>query len=71
MSVRPSDLTYPCYYMYKDTRGEWRWVYYAKNGEEIAVSSEGYIKKSGCAESIGIMQISGDDTVFEQSPRRV
>ena len=37
--------TYPSYWLYKDNRGEWRWSYDAKNGETIAVSSEGYNRR--------------------------
>nr|WP_249729911.1 DUF1508 domain-containing protein [Chelatococcus sp. YT9] len=50
--------------MYKDNRGEWRWVYYAKNGEEIAVSSESYTSKQNCRYSVDIMRASSNSTVF-------
>ncbi len=35
-----ADVTYPCYIQRKDQSGNWYWIYYAKNGEEIARSSE-------------------------------
>jgi uncharacterized protein YegP (UPF0339 family) len=41
---------------YKDHRGEWRWTFYARNGEEIAVSSEGYVREADCDTSIGIVK---------------
>jgi uncharacterized protein YegP (UPF0339 family) len=67
MSVRPEGLTYPCYWMYTDSRQEWRWVYYGKNGEEIAVSSEGYTTKKNCLNGVEIMQASRNSTVYEPS----
>jgi uncharacterized protein YegP (UPF0339 family) len=44
--------------MYKDSRNEWRWTYEASNGETIAVSSEGYVKRSDCERGIDIMKAS-------------
>ena len=35
-----STVSYPCYWLYKDTAGYWRWTYYASNGKAISVSSE-------------------------------
>lgn len=57
-------LTYPCYYMKKDSRGEWRWTYYARNGEAIAVSSEGYKVRADCLHSINLMKASSSDPVY-------
>jgi uncharacterized protein YegP (UPF0339 family) len=58
-----ADRTYPSYWMYKDNKGEWRWTYEAKNGETIAVSSEGYKNRSDCERGIEIMkQSSGSQT---------
>lgn len=59
-----ADVTYPCYWMKKDNRGEWRWTYYAKNGEAIAVSSEGYVNRTDCSHSITLVKNSRDDPVF-------
>lgn len=66
-SGRPRGLSYPCYWMYKDVRGQWRWVYYASNAEEIAVSSESYVRKADCERSIQIMKASHDSDVYEPS----
>lgn len=66
MSVRPKGLTYPCYLMYCDSKGEWRWVFYAGNGEEIAVSSEGYIRRSDCARGVEIMRASAPAPVVDR-----
>jgi uncharacterized protein YegP (UPF0339 family) len=53
-------VTYPCYQQRKDSRGEWRWTFYAKNGEEIAVSSESYINRSDCTSAIYIIRDKND-----------
>ncbi len=57
-------LEYPCYYEKKDKQGEWRWVYYARNGEEIAVSSEGYVNRSDCEHAIRLMKASSSAQVY-------
>jgi uncharacterized protein YegP (UPF0339 family) len=59
-----ADVTYPCYWMRKDNRGEWRWTYHAKNAEPISVSSEGYKNMSDCSHSIELMKASNGDMVF-------
>lgn len=64
MAKRPSGLEYPCYWMYRDNKGEWRWVYYAANTEEIAVSSEGYVNKSDCRHGVDLMQGSSNAKIF-------
>jgi uncharacterized protein YegP (UPF0339 family) len=57
-------LTYPCYWIRKDNSGHWYWIYYAKNGEEIARSSESYVKESDCDHSIVLVKNSTNDQVF-------
>ena len=57
--------SYPCYLMYRDSRQEWRWTYYASNAKAIAVSSEGYINRSDCLRGIEIMKNSGDSPTYE------
>lgn len=49
---------FPCYRLYKDDAGEWRWTYHASNGEEIACSSEGYNRRADAERSIEIMKQS-------------
>lgn len=56
--------TYPCYKQSKDAKGEWYWVYYAKNGEAISRSSESYINRGDCTHSIHLMQKSGSDPIY-------
>jgi len=57
-------VTYPCYHVKKDSRGQWYWVCHAKNGEEISRSSESYVAKSDCEHGIKLNKNSGNDPVF-------
>jgi len=59
-----ADVTYPCYQQKTDSSKQWYWVYYARNGEAIARSSESYVNRSDCAHSIALMKGSGSDPVF-------
>lgn len=59
-----AQVTYPCYWQKKDNKGHWYWIYYAKNGEEIARSSESYVDRADCRHSITLMQNSSNDPVF-------
>jgi uncharacterized protein YegP (UPF0339 family) len=59
-----AQVTYPCYWEKKDAKGHWYWIYYAKNGEEIARSSESYVSRSDCTHSINLLQASSGDKIF-------
>jgi hypothetical protein len=47
------------YVVYQDSKQEWRWTFYASNGEALAVSSEGYVAESDCRRAIQIIQNFG------------
>lgn len=49
--------------IYKDNAGEFRWRFKAKNGETIAISSEGYTSKQNCQYSVALVQDSKDAVV--------
>lgn len=55
---------YPCYKERKDASGHWYWIYYAKNGEELARSSESYVKRSDCLHCINLVKASKGDPVY-------
>lgn len=57
-------ITYPCYWQYKDTANQWRWTYYAKNKEKIAMSSESYHNRADCLSAINLMKGSSNDPTF-------
>lgn len=61
-----SDVNYPCYWQKKDNRGEWYWIYYARNGEEIARSSESYINRSDCTHAIHLVKNSSQDELYTE-----
>ncbi len=42
--------------MYKDTSSQWRWRFRANNNKIVAVSSESYINKQDCRDSIDIVK---------------
>ena len=51
--------------VYADNAGEWRWRLTADNGQIIAVSGEGYVKRSHAermAEQISGLPPAADDT---------
>ena len=56
---------YPCYMQKKDNKGQWYWIYYAKNGEEIARSSESYINQADCEHSISLIKKSSKHKIVE------
>jgi uncharacterized protein YegP (UPF0339 family) len=41
---------------YEDRQRQWRWTFYADNGEEIAVSSEGYVREADCDHGINLVK---------------
>ncbi|MGE4405923.1 DUF1508 domain-containing protein [Pseudomonas sp.] len=59
-----ANVTYPCYIQKKDNKGQWYWVYYAKNGEPISRSSESYINRADCTHSVQLMKNSSNDPLF-------
>ncbi len=48
---------------YKDASRQWRWAFYADNGECIAVSSEAYINEIACDNSIALVKSATAATV--------
>lgn len=59
-----AEVTYPCYWQKKDNSKQWYWIYYAKNGEEIARSSESYVNRNDCTHSIQLMKNSSAAEIF-------
>jgi len=59
-----AQVTYPSYWQKKDNSGQWYWIYYAKNGEEISRSSESYIDRNDCTHSITLMKNSSADQIW-------
>lgn len=53
---KPKGLRYE---VKKDSKGDWRWTFYAKNGEPMAVSTEGYVNQSDCLHAIEVFKSIG------------
>lgn len=57
-------VAYPCYWQKKDNKGQWYWIYYAANREEIARSSESYVRRADCEHSIALIKGSAQHPIF-------
>jgi uncharacterized protein YegP (UPF0339 family) len=42
----------PAWYIYEDTRSEWRWSLAAANNKTVADSGEGYGSRPACVQAI-------------------
>ncbi len=60
------EVTYPCYWQKKDNNGQWYWIYYASNAKAISRSSESYVNRSDCENSISIMKNSSSAKVYSE-----
>jgi uncharacterized protein YegP (UPF0339 family) len=52
-----ADVSY--FYIYKDSAGQWRWRFTAKNGKIIAMSSESYHNLVDCEHSVSLIKTQG------------
>jgi len=41
---------------YRDISSQWRWTYYASNGEPLSISSEAYVREADCDHAIDLMK---------------
>ena len=53
----------------KDARGEYRWVFTAKNGEEIAVPGEGFDREDTCRANIDLVKDYASDAKINDLTR--
>lgn len=53
------------YYVYKDSKSEWRWYLNAANNRKIADSGEGYQNKQDCLDAIKLVKGSANAPVKE------
>ena len=59
----------PKFQIYKDTKGDYRFRLYAKNGEIILHASEGYASKQGC--QTGIASVKANAPYDARYDRRI
>ncbi|MCC6981840.1 MAG: DUF1508 domain-containing protein [Bauldia sp.] len=64
------EVKYPCFIEKKNAKGEWIWGYFARNGEQIAKSSESYVKHADCTHSIELLKGSKTHKIFVAKPKR-
>ncbi len=58
------------YEIYKsDATGEWFWRYWSRNGRILSQSSDGYLKKNNCKNSIRVMKGTAATIVIEGRER--
>lgn len=62
-----SAVSYPAFRHFEDSKGGHYWIFYVSRGEEIARSSERYIRKEDCERSIELMRACGDAPYFPSS----
>ncbi len=46
--------------LYRDAGGQWRWRLRARNGEIIAESGEGYVRREDCEHGINLVRQSAE-----------
>ena len=53
--------------LYRDSGGEWRWRLRVPNGNVIADSAEGYVRREDCEHGIALVRASTDATVIDMT----
>ncbi|GJE26965.1 YegP family protein [Methylobacterium organophilum] len=53
--------------LYRDAAGEWRWRLRASNGNVIADSGEGYVRREDCEHAIELVRRSGEARVVDMT----
>ena len=53
------------FYLYRDTRNQWRWRLNAANHRTIADSGEGYHNKGDCISAINLVKSSAPAPIYE------
>ena len=61
---KPEPKTCPKFEIYLDKAGLFRYRLYASNGENIAISEEGYKSKSGCIVGMKSVSVNAKDAVI-------
>jgi uncharacterized protein YegP (UPF0339 family) len=50
--------------VYRDTNREWRWRLVAANGEPIAASGEGYVRRSDALAAVQLVKGAGNGQIM-------
>ncbi|CAO4167610.1 YegP family protein [Methylorubrum populi] len=55
--------------LYRDAGGEWRWRLRVQNGNVIADSGEGYVRREDCEHAIALVKRSGEATLVDMTTK--
>ncbi|MBX9934943.1 MAG: DUF1508 domain-containing protein [Methylobacterium sp.] len=55
--------------LYRDSGGEWRWRLRVQNGNVIADSAEGYVRREDCEHGIAQVRQSGAASVVDMTTK--
>jgi uncharacterized protein YegP (UPF0339 family) len=50
--------------VYRDAKREWRWRLVAGNGEQVAASGEGYLRRSDAIAAVHLVKGAGDGPIM-------
>lgn len=53
--------------LYRDAKGEWRWRLRARNGEVVAESGEGYVRREDCEHGIALVRQSAEAPIVDMT----
>lgn len=53
--------------LYRDAKGEWRWRLRARNGEIVAESGEGYVRREDCEHGIALVRQSAEAPIVDMT----
>lgn len=53
--------------VYRDASGEWRWRLRVQNGNVIAESGEGYLRREDCERGIELVRRSGEADLVDMT----
>ena len=53
--------------LYRDSGGEWRWRLRVPNGNVVADSAEGYVRREDCEHGIALVRACADATVVDMT----
>lgn len=53
--------------LYRDAGGQWRWRLRARNGEVVADSGEGYVRREDCEHGIALVRQSAEARIVDMT----